>query len=134
MACVATRRWKRHNIRLPIRVIVCRDNKTLIVEGHGRALSEGGVYVHAGLELDAEDIIQVEFTSPYSGLPFRVRGTVRNRKGYFYGVEFLQVFERRSLPSLHAQHGWWLRQQASQGWTTRSFLYRRTPKPGMDAW
>lgn len=31
----------------------------------------------------------LEFTPPYADPPIRVRGTVRNRAGYRYGVEFL---------------------------------------------
>ena len=81
-------------------MIVCRGNEILIVEGRGSALSEGGIYVHAGLELLLVDIIQVEFTSPCSGLLFRVRGAVRNRKGYFYGVEFLQVLKEDRCQAL----------------------------------
>jgi hypothetical protein len=33
--------------------------------------------------------VAIEFTPPYAGHPIRVRGTVRNRTGYRYGVEFL---------------------------------------------
>jgi hypothetical protein len=33
--------------------------------------------------------VALEFTPPYAGPPIRVRGTVRNRAGYRYGVEFL---------------------------------------------
>ena len=100
MAHSVTRRWTRQNVQLPIRVIVSRGNRTLIMQGRGSALSEGGIYVHAGLELLIGDIIQVEFTSPCSGLPFRVRGAVRNRKGYFYGVEFLQVLKEDRCQAL----------------------------------
>ena len=51
MAHSATRRWTRQNIQLPIRVMVSRGHRILIVEGRGSALSEGAIYVHAGLEL-----------------------------------------------------------------------------------
>ena len=46
--------------------------------------------VFAGVELAVGDVTQIEFTSYQSGVPLRVRCVVRNRKGYFYGVEFLQ--------------------------------------------
>ena len=42
------------------------------------------------------DHAEIEFTPPYSGLPIRIRGVVRNRKGYRYGVEFLAENERES--------------------------------------
>src|SRR5579883_2945652 len=76
-----TRRWVRHKIDVPIRVIVNRSLKTSVVPGRGNELSEGGMALTAGVEL----------TPPYSGMPIRIRGVVRNRKGYRYGVEFLMV-------------------------------------------
>ena len=43
----------------------------------------------AGVELIPGDTVDIEFTPPYSGLPIRHTGIVRNRTGYRYGVEFL---------------------------------------------
>ena len=62
--------------------------------------------VTAGAELKVGNEIAIEFTPPFTGLPIRVRGIVRNRAGYRYGVEFLmenaeeteQVTHLRSLP------------------------------------
>lgn len=84
------RRWQRHKSSVPIRVILPRPNKTTIIDGRGHELSEGGMALTAGLELSVGDQIMVEFTPPYSGLPIRVKGTVRNREGYRYGIEFSQ--------------------------------------------
>ena len=82
------RRWQRYRLDLPLRLIVHRE-KTTIVNGRGSDVSEGGVLIFAGAELKEGDEIFVEFTPPYSGEPIRVRGVVRNRSGYKYGVEFL---------------------------------------------
>ena len=82
------RRWQRYRLDLPLRLIVHRE-KTTIVNGRGSDVSEGGVLIFAGVELKEGDEIFVEFTPPYSGEPIRVRGAVRNRSGYKYGVEFL---------------------------------------------
>jgi hypothetical protein len=35
--------------------------------------------------------VGIEFTPPFTGLPIRVRGIVRNRTGYRYGVEFVMA-------------------------------------------
>jgi hypothetical protein len=45
--------------------------------------------VFAGVELRAEDKVFIEFTPPYSSTPVRAPGTIRHRRGYHYGVEFL---------------------------------------------
>lgn len=82
------RRWERFRLDLPLRLVVHRD-KTTIVNGRGSDISEGGLLIFAGVELKEGEEIFVEFTPPYSSDPIRVRGVVRNREGYKYGVEFL---------------------------------------------
>lgn len=85
---VVQRKWERFRLDLPLRLVVHRD-KTTIVNGRGSDISEGGLLIFAGVELKEGEEIFVEFTPPYSGDPIRVRGIVRNRTGYKYGVEFL---------------------------------------------
>lgn len=83
------RRWPRYKLDLPVRVIAEKRGKTTIVQARGNELNEGGLALFAGTELNEGDLVAVEFTPPYSGDPIRVRCTVRNRKGYMYGLEFL---------------------------------------------
>src|SRR5438270_11965422 len=83
------RRWPRHNLDVPIRVIASMPGKIKIVSGRGRDISEGGMMVFAGIELRVDDIVEVEFTPPFGG-PLRVAASVRNRSGYYYGLEFLR--------------------------------------------
>ena len=84
-----SRRWRRHKLDVPIRVIVHGPDKTSLIDGRGNELSEGGMALTAGVELLQGDTVQVEFTPPYSGLPIRQTGIVRNRTGYRYGIEFV---------------------------------------------
>jgi hypothetical protein len=84
------RRWQRSKIDVPIRLIFWNSLHTAkIVDARGRDMSEGGMAVFAGVELRVGDIIEVEFTPAYSGQPLRVKAEVRNRRGYSYGIEFL---------------------------------------------
>jgi hypothetical protein len=96
VALVNTRRWRRYQLDVPVRVIVHTPDKTKLYDGRGNELSEGGMAVTAGVELKPGDEIAIEFTPPYSGSPVRVRGAVRNRAGYRYGVEFLIVTAEES--------------------------------------
>jgi hypothetical protein len=106
------RRWQRYRLNLPIRLIVCREDSTRISEGRANDISEGGMLVFAGLELKAEDKVFIEFTPPYSSSPVRAPGIVRHRRGYNYGVEFLnqtredkeQIDKFRNLLKLAAGH------------------------------
>ncbi len=83
------RRWPRYRINVPVRVVVQRPDKTVIVTGRGTELNEGGMALFAGVELKVGQRVEIEFTPPYDGQPLRVRSTVRNRNGYNYGTEFL---------------------------------------------
>jgi hypothetical protein len=83
------RRWPRYRINVPVRLVVQRPDKTVIVSGRGMELNEGGMALFAGVELKLEQRVEVEFTPPYDGQPVRVRGAVRDRNGYHYGIEFL---------------------------------------------
>ena len=81
------RRWPRYKLDVPIRVIAARPGKAVIVAGRGRDIGEGGLLVFAGIELRVDDRTDVEFTPPF-GDPLRVAAIVRNRRGYYYGLEF----------------------------------------------
>lgn len=85
----ALRRWPRYKLEVPLRILAQKGGTTVIVQGRGNELNEGGMAVFAGVELAMQEEIAVEFTPPYSGQPIRVRALVRDRSGYSYGVEFL---------------------------------------------
>jgi hypothetical protein len=85
---INSRRWPRHRLDIPIRVIVQTPERTKLYDGRGNELNEGGMAVTAGVELEVGREVSVEFTPAYTGVPIRVRGVVRNRTGYRYGVEF----------------------------------------------
>jgi hypothetical protein len=82
------RRWQRYRLSLPIRIIFTVDGTTKIMAGRGNDMSEGGVLVFAGMELKTGDEVLIEFTPPFAEGPVRVRGLVRHRRGYNYGLEF----------------------------------------------
>jgi hypothetical protein len=83
------RRWPRYKIDVPVRLIAQRPTKVTVVPGRGRELGRSGIAVFAGIEVSIDEQVEVEFTPPYSGQPIRVRGFVRNRNGYTYGIEFI---------------------------------------------
>ena len=84
------RRWQRYRLNIPIRLIYTHEGTSKIVSGRGNDMSEGGVLVFAGLELKTGDSVSIEFTPPFSAGPVRAKGIVRHRRGYNYGVEFVQ--------------------------------------------
>jgi hypothetical protein len=83
------RRWPRHRLDVPLRIVMHTSDKTSIRDGRGRELSDGGMCFAAGVELKMGEQVEIEFTPAYSGHPIRVCAVTRNRKGYSYGVEFV---------------------------------------------
>jgi hypothetical protein len=83
------RRWLRHRLDVPLRIVLRSPEKTLLRDGLGRELSDGGMCFAAGVELKIGEEVEIEFTPAYSGHPIRVRAVACNRHGYSYGVEFV---------------------------------------------
>ena len=98
------RRWARYRINVPVRVVVQRPDKTVIVSGRGMELNEGGMALFAGVELKVGQRVEIEFTPPYDGQPLRVRGVIRNRSGYNYGSEFLLLNGEDKLQAAQIRH------------------------------
>lgn len=84
------RRWPRLKIRVPVTVILRKSNKTVYIDGRGHDLNQGGIAVFAGAELAIGEEVEISFTPPYRGDPLVARTIIRNRRGYIYGMEFVQ--------------------------------------------
>ena len=81
-----TRRWQRYPVELPVRILPCSRLPAIAATGLGTGLSEGGMALYTGVDMEPDDLIEVEFpTSP----PLKVMTTVRNRSGHYFGLEFL---------------------------------------------
>ena len=83
------RRWKRFPVDVSVRLVVHRPSKVDSTEGSGTALSEGGMCVVAGIEMQPGEQVTVEFTPPSTDDHLRLWAAVRNRHGHQYGLEFL---------------------------------------------
>ncbi len=83
------RRWPRYQISVPVIVKIRRGDKTVLADGRGTELNEGGLAVFASAELTTGEVVEISFTPPYNNTPIQVRCRVCNRQGYIYGLEFL---------------------------------------------
>ncbi len=86
-----TRRAPRYRASLPVMISRC-DGSGVAVPGLTSEISQTGMAVFGGVTLETGDLMEVEFQTEGR---FRVEGIVRNRTGYCFGLEFLNV-----LPSL----------------------------------
>jgi hypothetical protein len=80
-----TRRWPRHQVKLPVRIITINDVSKIAVPGLTTEISRGGMALYGGVSLQPGDLMEVEFQTP--GL-LRIAGAIRDRNGYCFGLEF----------------------------------------------
>ncbi len=90
-----TRRWKRYKVDLRVKVAYSRDGAKLVAHGRGQDVSEGGMALFVPVELEMTDIIEIDFTLPYSSTALRLKAGLRNRTGFRYGIEFLGMTENQ---------------------------------------
>jgi hypothetical protein len=99
---VNRRRWQRFPFDASVRVVVDHSAELTVVDGRGVHFSEGGICLFAAANLAVGSQVKVEFTTPHNDQPVRVRGKVRNRSVYLYGVEFVSE-DRQQMARLSAQ-------------------------------
>jgi PilZ domain len=102
---VNRRRWQRFPFDASVRLVVDHSVEKTVVDGRGVRFSEGGICLFAAANLPVGSQVKVEFRTPYNDEPVRVRGKVRNRSVYLYGVEFLsdRFEDRQQLARLSAE-------------------------------
>jgi hypothetical protein len=82
----STRRWQRHQVDLPIRIIALNGIRTAPVLARGNEISRAGMALRAPVALNPGDLIQLQFPT---SKPSSVKAVVRNRTGECLGLEFL---------------------------------------------
>ncbi|HET7440288.1 MAG TPA: PilZ domain-containing protein [Terriglobales bacterium] len=82
---INTRRSRRHQVDLPVRVIVRSGVFSMVVPGRGTEISERGMALYAGIQKEPGELIDVEFHTGNR----RATGRIRSRSGYCYGLEFV---------------------------------------------
>jgi hypothetical protein len=121
----STRRWPRNHVNLPVLISVATEASTLAVPGLASEISRSGMALYGGVPLQPGDLMDVEFQTADK---VRVTGIVRNRSGYCFGLEFLNlltgsdapasVFEPLSVPSSNDRPSTTWRHKLDLPWRT----------------
>jgi len=82
----STRRWPRHRVDLPVRIIALNGILTTPVSARGSEISRAGMALRAPVALKPGDRMQIQFPTT---TPSRVTAVVRSRIGDCLGLEFL---------------------------------------------
>jgi hypothetical protein len=109
MAPANTRRWPRHPVKLPVRIITANDVSEITVPGLTTEISRCGMALYGGVPLLPGDLMQVEFQT---STRLRIAASIRDRNGYCFGLEFLGLLpsdsEENTEPDfaeMAAEHG-----------------------------
>ena len=89
-----TRIWPRFQVRLPVLISAECDSSKVPVPGLACEISQRGMALYGGIDLQPGDLMEVEFQNSSK---LRVAAIIRNRAGFCFGLEFLDV-----MPSTEA--------------------------------
>ena len=59
--------------------------------GCGIDISEGGMSAYISMEIGVGKTMEMELILPYSQQPVKINAVVRNRRGFCYGIEFVNL-------------------------------------------
>lgn len=85
------RHFPRYRIDVRALVKVRRDQGILELRGRSTDLSESGMGVTLSGELQLGEVVEMEFSLPFTREPLHLRALVRRRNGLNYGMEFLTL-------------------------------------------
>jgi PilZ domain-containing protein len=85
------RHFPRYRIDVRALVKVRRDSGIVEMRGRSTDLSESGMGVTLSGDLQLGEVIEMEFSLPFTREPLHLRALVRRRNGLNYGMEFLTL-------------------------------------------
>ncbi len=94
------RRNPRFRVDLRLKVITGLTTNGRAIFGRGSDISEGGMRVFVPADLAIGETVILELTLPYSDQKVTIRGVLRNRLGFSYGLEYASsttLLERQTI-------------------------------------
>ncbi len=85
------RRYQRHKVDIRVRVTLPKPADPPVIYGRGSELGQGGMAIFLNAELNLGDMIEVELPVLSSARPLKVKAEIRNREGYRYGMQFMDL-------------------------------------------
>ena len=80
------RRWQRYQMDAPVQVVLWDGTARVRVPGRVAEISAGGMGLYAGIHLQPNEPLEIEFLTPAKT---KVIGFVRSCSGCFLGLEFV---------------------------------------------
>src|ERR671935_318725 len=80
------RRWQRYQMDAPVQVVLWDGSARVRVPGRVTEISAGGMGLYAGIHLQPNEPLEIEFLTPARA---KIVGIVRSCSGCFLGLEFV---------------------------------------------
>jgi hypothetical protein len=96
------RRWERYQVKIRIKITLNANGETVSFHGEASDVSQGGLRLFMPRDLEPGIIVLLEFSLPYNSRVMTIRGLLRNRSGFSYGVEFMNptAYQRDTITQL----------------------------------
>jgi c-di-GMP-binding flagellar brake protein YcgR len=88
------RRWSRYHVEMRLKITLSGEAQGLSFHGTGTNISKGGMRVFVPRDLKMGESVTLDLPLPYTKERLVVRAVVRNRDGFHYGVEFVNITAR----------------------------------------
>lgn len=88
---LGTRHFSRYRIDVRVLAKVRRDSAIVVLRGRSTDISQSGMGVTLSGDLQPGEVVNMEFSLPFTREPLHLRAVVRRRNGLNYGVEFLTL-------------------------------------------
>ena len=94
------RHYPRYRLDIRLKLITGIAPHARAIFGRGSDISEGGMRLFVPADLGIGETVTLELTLPYTEQKLLVRGVLRNRMGFSYGVEYsnsMTLLERQTI-------------------------------------
>lgn len=86
-----TRHFARYRIDVRVLVKVQREQGTDLLRGRSTDISQSGMGVTLSGDLNPGEVVDMEFSLPFTREALHLRAVVRRRNGLNYGMEFITL-------------------------------------------
>jgi c-di-GMP-binding flagellar brake protein YcgR len=85
------RRWERYPVKIRTKITINSNGETSSFYGEATDVSRGGLKLFMPRDVAASIVLLLELALPYNSRPMAIRGIIRNRTGFSYGIEFIRI-------------------------------------------
>jgi len=96
------RRWERYDVTVRTKITWSLNGEAQSISGEASDVSQGGLRMFIPRDLSLGVTLLLEFSLPYNSRVMAIRGVIRGRHGFTYGIEFISPsdYQQRAIAQL----------------------------------